>query len=124
MEELLRWFAIPNMARSVVKDMVFHDVAMKAGDMILLPLVLAGRDELSHDEALTVDFGRKPNRHITFGSGAHGCPGLHLARIELRIFLKEWLSRIPDFQVRPGAKPVMRGGVILAVQSLPLVWNV
>lgn len=123
-EELLRWFAIPNMARSITADIDFHGVSMKAGDMILLPLVLAGRDEQAFENALTVDFRRQPNRHITFGAGAHGCPGLHLARIELRIFLKEWLARIPDFRIWPGAKPVTRGGIILAVQSLPLVWDV
>jgi cytochrome P450 len=123
-EELLRWYAIPNMARSITADIDFHGVAMKAGDMILLPLVLAGRDEQAFEDALTVDFRRQPNRHITFGSGAHGCPGLHLARIELRIFLKEWLARIPDFRIRPGSRAVTRGGIILAVQSLPLVWDV
>ncbi len=123
-EELLRWFAIPNMGRSVAKDMVFHGVEMKAGDMILLPLVLAGRDDQAYDGALAVDFERNTNRHLAFGAGAHGCPGLHLARIELRIFLKEWLARIPDFRIKPGVKPVTRGGVILAVQSLPLVWDV
>jgi cytochrome P450 len=123
-EELLRWFAIPNMGRSVVQDMIFHGVDMKAGDMILMPLLLAGRDDQAQDDALTVNFERKPNRHLTFGAGAHSCPGLHLARIELRIFLKEWLSRIPKFHIKPGGKPVMRSGVILAVQSLPLVWDV
>jgi cytochrome P450 len=122
-EELLRWFAIPNMGRSVAKDVVFHGVEMRAGDMILMPLVLAGRDDDVYDDALTVKFDRKSLRHLSFGAGAHGCPGLHLARIELHVFLEEWLKRIPDFTIAPGAKPVMRGGVILAVQSLPLVWK-
>ena len=74
-----RWFAIPNMGRSIVKDMVFHGVEMRAGDMILMPLVLAGRDDQAYKDALAVKFDRKSVRHLAFGAGAHGCPGLHLA---------------------------------------------
>jgi cytochrome P450 len=122
-EEMLRWAAVANMGRSVVRDIEFHGVAMKAGDMVLLPLALAGRDDAAFPEAAKVDFAREPNRHISFGIGAHLCPGMHLARIELRIFLEEWLAQIPDFALDPAKPPVTRGGIILAVESLPLIWT-
>lgn len=121
-EELLRWAAVANMSRCVARDVVFHGVTMKAGDMVLMPLVLAGRDESAFPNAAKVDFAREPNRHISFGIGAHLCPGMHLARIELRIFLEEWLAAIPEFALDPNAAPVTRGGVILAVERLELVW--
>ena len=111
------------MTRSVARDVVFQGVTMKAGDMMLLPLSLAGRDEAVYPEPLEVDFRRTPNRHLTFGTGAHLCPGMHLARIELRVFLEEWLACIPDFRLDPDNPPVTRGGVILAVRSLPLAWD-
>ena len=122
-EELLRWSAIPNMTRTLARDAVFNGVTMRAGDMMLLPLSLAGRDGEIYPEPLEVDFRRTPNRHLTFGSGAHLCPGMHLARIQLRVFLEEWLARIPDFHLDPERPPTTRGGVILAMRSLPLVWN-
>lgn len=123
-EELLRWSAITNMTRTVAHDAVFHGVAMKAGDMMLLPLSLAGRDAEVYPQPLEVDFRRSPNRHLTFGTGAHLCPGMHLARIELHVFLEEWLSRIPEFRLDPARRPVTRGGVILAMRALPLLWDV
>ena len=121
-EELLRYFAIPNMGRSVTRDAEFHGVALRKGDMMLLPLSLAGRDEAVYADAHHVDFRRERLRHLAFGTGAHLCPGIYLARAELVIFLEEWLKRIPDFGLAPGAAPVTRGGNILAVKTLPLTW--
>lgn len=122
-EELLRCYSIPNMSRSVVEDTVFHGVQLKKDEQILLPLILAGLDERACANAMDVDFHRKDSRHISFGAGAHACPGQHLARIELRIFVEEWLKRIPDFRLKPGAQPTTAGGIILAVRSLPLEWD-
>ncbi|HEX4737322.1 MAG TPA: cytochrome P450 [Allosphingosinicella sp.] len=122
-EELLRYLALPNMGRSVTRDAEFHGVQLRKGDMMLLPLCLAGRDGEAHADADAVDFRRERNRHLAFGTGAHLCPGMYLARAELAIFLEEWLKRIPDFQIAPGAPPVTRGGNILAVKSLVLEWT-
>jgi cytochrome P450 len=121
-EELLRWTAIPNMSRSVLQDVEFHGVQLKKDDQILLPLVLAGNDDQVYQNPEVVDFRRKDGRHITFGNGAHACPGAHLARIELRVFLEEWLPRIPEFTLQPGVRPTTAGGIILAVRTLPLQW--
>jgi cytochrome P450 len=122
-EELLRYLALPNMGRSVTRDAEFHGVQLRKGDMMLLPLCLAGRDGDAHADAQAVDFRRERNRHLAFGTGAHLCPGMYLARAELAIFLEEWLKRIPDFHLAPGAPPVTRGGNILAVKSLVLEWT-
>ena len=121
-EELLRYFSLPNMGRSVTRDAEFHGVQLRKGDMMLLPLCLAGRDDEAHADAQTVDFRRERNRHLAFGTGAHLCPGMYLARVELAIFLEEWLMRIPDFRLAADQPPVTRGGNILAVKSLVLEW--
>lgn len=121
-DEMLRWAAIPNMSRSVTGDISFHGVEMRAGDMVLMPLVLAGRDDTMYERASDVDFERPRKRTLSFGTGAHVCPGINLGRIELTIFLEEWLKRIPDFEIAPGKAPVTRGGIILGVEELPLAW--
>lgn len=121
-EEFLRYYAIPNMSRTVIADTDFHGVKMKKGEQLLLPLVLAGRDERAFANAAQIDFRRQDARHISFGFGAHVCPGQHLARIELRIFLEEWLRRIPHFRRDPQSPPTTAGGIILAVRTLPLLW--
>ena len=46
-----------------------------------------------------------------------------LARAELRIFLEEWLSRIPDFDIAPGRTPKVLYGIVGTVVDLPLVWQ-
>lgn len=122
-EELLRWYALPNMSRSVLHDTEFHGVQLKKDEQILLPLILAGHDERAYDKPEVVDFRRPNLRHITFGNGAHACPGAHLARVELRVFLEEWIPRIPHFTLQPNTTPTTAGGIILAVRTLPIRWD-
>ena len=50
--------------------------------------------------------------------------GSMLARTELRIFLEEWLKRIPDFEIDPNAEVVVSARAVATITSLPLVWNV
>ena len=121
-EEFLRWFAIPNMSRSVKSDAEIGGAVLKQGEMVLLPLVLAGRDPAAYQNAGEVDFRRADKRHISFGVGAHLCLGMYLARIELKAFLEEWLKRIPDFALDPADSVRTHGGIILSMCRLPLVW--
>ena len=123
-EELLRRFSVANLARSLARDMEFKGVTMKNGDPILAPGVLANLDERRFPDPLSVDFGRKDAiKHLTFGAGAHRCIGSFLARTELKVFLEEWLKRIPDFTVTPGRQPVFKSGKVMAVLELPLSWT-
>lgn len=124
-EELLRRFSVPNIARVVVKDMVYKGVAMKEGEQIFLSACLHGLDTESFENPLEVNFRRSDARtHSTFGQGIHRCPGATLASSELRIFLEEWLKRIPDFRIKPGAAVRTGTGIVHGVLSLPLAWDV
>jgi len=123
-EELLRRFPVVNQGRLVVSDMEYKGVAMRAGDQIILPTTLHGLDDRKFDDPLRVDFSRPTPIHSTFGNGAHRCPGSLLARTELKIFLEEWLKRIPEFRIKPGATAGVRAGVNATLYSLPLVWEV
>jgi cytochrome P450 len=122
-EELLRRFPVVNQGRMVVRDMDYKGVAMRAGDQIIMPTTLHGLDDRKFEDPLKVDFSRPAPIHSTFGNGAHRCPGSLLARTELKIFLEEWLKRIPDFRIKPGATPQVRAGVNATMVSLPLVWE-
>ena len=122
-EELLRRFSLVADGRILTEDYVFHGVQMKKGDQILVPQLLTGLDERENKCPMHVDFGREKVSHTTFGHGPHLCVGQHLARREIMVTLKEWLSRIPEFHVAPGAKVTHRGGVVGSVESLPLAWD-
>ena len=123
-EELLRRFPVVNAGRVVVRDMEYKGVEMRAGDQIIMPTTLHGVDDRKFDDPLKVDFARPTPIHSTFGNGAHRCPGSLLARTELKIFLEEWLKRIPDFRIKPGTTPQVRAGVNATLCSLQLVWDV
>jgi cytochrome P450 len=107
----------------VVKDTKFNGVFMKEGDMVLTPTSMAGLDDRKYDDPMTVDFSRADKRSLVFGKGPHQCVGAFLARTELKVFLAEWLKRIPEFSVKPGAEPVTVPGRANAVHYLPLVWS-
>lgn len=123
-EELLRRFPVVNQGRMVRNDMHYKGVEMKAGEMIVMPTTLHGLDERKFEDPMSVNFQRPNPIHSTFGNGAHRCPGSLLARTEMKIFLEEWLKRIPDFSIRPDATPGVRAGVNATLFELPLVWEV
>lgn len=122
-EELLRRYGIGMISREVVEDFEFSGVAMRRGDMVLVPTPLDGLDDQKFADSEQVDFTRKVINHGTFGFGSHRCMGAMLARIELRIFLEEWLRLIPDFQIDPASRVEVSSGATVAVTRLPLVWN-
>ncbi|MFA7554347.1 MAG: cytochrome P450 [Spongiibacteraceae bacterium] len=122
-EEILRRFPVVCIGREVREDINFHGVTLKAGEMIATPTPLAGIDDRFNSEPKTVDFARKTKNSLTFGTGAHICPGKTLARAELRITLEEWMKRIPDFSVDPDSTVTCTGGIVGVVDNLSLVWN-
>ncbi len=121
-EELIRRHGIANTARVLTKDLTYKGVELKKGDRILPPNLLAGMDDRVNENPFEVNFEREKPVHAAFGNGAHACPGATLARRELRVFLQEWLSRIPDFHIKPGTKPHFETGQVNGVLRLDLVW--
>ncbi len=121
-EEFLRRMAMVNLTREVAKDVVLGDVLLKAGDLVVAPTALCNFPQDSADW-LAVDFDRPRIQHATFGTGSHYCMGSSLARAEIRIFLEEWLERIPDFSIAADAKLEVRVGAAAMMPSLPLVWS-
>ncbi|MCB1489354.1 MAG: cytochrome P450 [Bauldia sp.] len=100
-EEFLRYDApVQGFARTVTEDAEVGGEAIAAGDTVFMLWASANRDAaVFGDTAEELVLDRTPNRHMTFGIGAHRCLGSTLARIELRIVLDQVLDRIPDFEV-------------------------
>lgn len=121
-EELLRRHGVAMTSRIVAQDAQFKGLAFKAGDVIMPATPFAGLDDQITDDPLKVDFGRATVRHATFGNGPHACPGAALARREVKVFLQEFLARIPEFSLRPGSDVELDSGLVLGVTKLELVW--
>ena len=119
-EEFLRAYAPVTMARLVKQDMHWRGAEMKADDWILLSFPAANRDPAQFDQAGEVIIDREVNRHAAFGLGIHRCLGSHLARMELRVALDVWLSRIPAFTLADPAAVSWSTGQIRGPRTLPL----
>lgn len=123
-EELMRRYQTANVAREVVADMTYRGIAFKAGDMVLTPTTMAAIDDREYDNPMQVDFDRKNKRSLVFGNGPHQCIGAFLARTEIRVFLREWLARIPEFRIVSGETPKVFSGRANTISFLPLEWDV
>ena len=124
-EEYIRRHGLSNTGRLVKVATDYKGAHFAADDMVMVPISLSGMDERKFDRPLAVDFDRalEPNDHDTFGNGPHRCVGAPLARLELRIFLEEWLKRIPDFHIDPVSPFSSYSGSVNGVHSLSLVWD-
>ena len=121
-EELLRRFALVAGGRRVAKTTTIQGATLHPGEMVQVPSMLYGLDDKLVSEPLKVDFSRAESEHRTFGDGIHVCPGQHLARRELRIFLEEWLQRIPDFRIKEGSTPRIVSGLVSGPTEIHLEW--
>lgn len=122
-EELLRRFGVAFATRVVMKDVEMRGITMREGDRVWLILPAANFDAEVFPDPLAVDFDR-PRRTIqSFGLGVHSCMGAHLARLEVKIALQEWLKRIPEFSVSPDANIRYYPGSVVTPSSLPLIWS-
>ncbi len=122
-DEVLRMSGVVTTARMVAQDSELDGVLLKQGDMVLCPLALAGLDESTNADPLAFRLDRKGAAHLMFATGPHLCVGHFLARLELRILLKEWLLAVPRFALDPMHRPQIKIGSMTAMLSLRLQWT-
>ena len=66
----------------------------------------ANRDEAMFPDAQRFDVTRpRASRHLSFGGGAHICPGAPLARMEARHLLPRLFERFPRLRLGDPAAP-------------------
>lgn len=121
-EELLRVFSVTFSGRTVAKDIVVRGVQMMKGDKVTSLLPACNYDPEVFENPTVVDFTRPRKIILAFTVGVHSCMGAHLARLEVKIALQEWLRRIPAFKVKDGAQLRYRPGGVIGPEELPLVW--
>lgn len=94
-EEAIRWVTpVKHFMRTAVEDYELRGRQIKAGDWLLMSYMSGNRDEDVFEDPFEFRVDRNPNKHVSFGYGAHLCLGMHLARFETRILFEELLPRI------------------------------
>lgn len=122
-EEFLRAYAPVTMAREVVKETTIGGCPFKEKQMVLLSFPAANRDPAVFPDPDRVIIDRTENRHAAFGLGIHRCIGSNLARMEITVALQEWLKRIPEFSLAPGAEVTWSEGTVRGPRKLPIVFS-
>src|SRR3954467_12933873 len=107
-EEMLRFESSNQLGnRRIVEPFELGGIALPAGTPVTLCIGAANRDPRQFTDPEHLDIGRIPNRHLAFGTGAHQCAGMALARLEGAIAISRFLARFPRYVLNA---PPVRGG--------------
>lgn len=117
-EELIRFVTpIHNMCRVAVEDVEISGSSVKAGDQLVLMYSSANRDPAHFEDPEALDVTRHPNHHISFGFGTHFCLGSSLARMEIRVFFEELLSRVGELRTLEDSIEEMPNAFVFGLRS-------
>ena len=121
-EEVLRFHnSTQYMHRTMSCDAQRHGTTLKEGESVLLLIGAANHDEREFGpSAGSFDIGRRPDRHLSFGYGAHFCLGAALARMEGKVAVEEIHKRIPDYEVDHGGKVRFHSSNVTGWSTLPI----
>jgi hypothetical protein len=107
-EEVLRYESSNQLGNRMTTEPVeLGGIQLAAGTPVTLCIGAANRDPDQFSDPEHLDIGRTPNRHLAFGTGAHQCAGMALARLEGAIAMSRFLKRFPGYALN--GEPV-RGG--------------
>ncbi|MCX6396343.1 MAG: cytochrome P450 [Propionibacteriales bacterium] len=92
-EEIVRYAGpLHYFRRTAMVDTELGGQQIRSGDKVCLYYTSANRDEAVFENPDVFDVRRAPTKHVAFGFGEHFCLGIHLARLEGRIFFEELLG--------------------------------
>jgi len=118
-EELLRWETpVAVLPRLSLTGATVAGVDVPPDSQILFAITGANRDPDVFEQPDRFDLDRDTRRKLTFGLGSHSCPGLHLARAELRVVAEVLLERLPDLELVDLASARPRGFVLRGPAAL------
>jgi cytochrome P450 PksS len=124
-EEFLRFVSPVQFSkpRYIRRDVELAGVRLKKDDRIMVMIVAANIDPAAHADPERLDLERRPNRHISFGTGIHFCLGHQLARIEAMCALQALFVRWPKLRlaVEPSQIHWRRRPGLRAIEKLPAV---
>jgi cholest-4-en-3-one 26-monooxygenase len=119
-EEILRWSAPTiHTVRLALQDLELHGQTIRAGDRVALVLGSGNFDPSQFEAPEAFNVMRSPNEHIAFGTAAHTCLGLHVARLELKVMFEELLRRCASIELE-GDVEFVRDNLIHGVRKMPL----
>ncbi|MSO47550.1 MAG: cytochrome P450 [Thermoleophilia bacterium] len=106
--------------RYATSDLEIAGVTIPRGDLVVLSIASANRDEELFAEPDRFDPSRRNGKlHTTFATGPHVCLGMHLARLEARVAVTGLAHRLPNL-CSDGTRPSQPRGLVF--RKPPAVW--
>ncbi len=119
-EEILRWAnPLHYFRRTTTCDTVLNGVEIGGGQKVAMIYTSVNRDEKIFRNPQAFDIRRDPNAHLSFGTGTHFCLGVHLARLEGRVFFEELFDTFPEIELT-GEPTRQRSNLNNALKTLPV----
>ncbi len=98
-DEVVRWTTpVNHFSRTATRDTELRGKQIRAGDSVALFYASANRDEEIFEDPFTFRIDRDPNPHLGFGVGEHFCLGASLARMDLRVFWRQFVERVESIE--------------------------
>jgi cytochrome P450 len=100
-EELLRFTGpvLTSVPRLATEEVTLGGQHISRGDIVIVAITSANRDESHFTHAAELDLLRSIDRHLAFGYGIDTCLGAPLARLEGEIAFTTLLRRMPNLRL-------------------------
>jgi pimeloyl-[acyl-carrier protein] synthase len=127
-EELLRYDSpVQIISRTAIAPVSLPSPAgeqtIQPGDKVNLLLGAANRDPQKFGEPDRLDWTRKENSRLPFGSGIHYCLGAELARLQGQVAIATVLQRLPNLQWDAGKTERRKNIVLRGFKVLPMTFG-
>lgn len=118
-EEFLRYESpARSQPRIALEDVAVGDKVIRKGDRVQVHAGAVNRDGRVFDRPDELDIRRSNNNHLAFGTGAHFCIGVHVARLEARNAFVAITQRLGSMELAGDVE--WRNGHVRALTSLPV----
>ncbi|WP_339255654.1 cytochrome P450 [Paenibacillus sp. FSL R5-0713] len=123
-EEMLRYNGPVEFSTSrwALEDIEFRGQHIAQGELVIVALDSANRDEQQFKDADIFDITREKSSHLAFGKGIHLCLGAPLARLEGEIAVSTLLNRFPNMQLQADVNELewRPGMIVRGVKEIPV----
>lgn len=120
-EEVLRWEPavsfLPRMTRDD-ESTHFEGVDLAPNSFVFMGIAAANHDPAVYTDPHAFNIDRGECKMMTFGHGARTCPGMHLARKELRVTLDILLERLPQLKLIDAGASAPRGTIFRSPEKI------
>ena len=101
---VVRWFS-----RVAVADYAVEDQVIPRGARVMLIYGAANRDERRFPDPDRFDVRRDARAQLSWGTGAHMCGGMHLARLEMEVMLEALVEHCAEIEAEKWVMGANRG---------------